>query len=336
MIHNPPVPETPLRIGILGAARIAPMAVVRPARDVPGATIAAVAARDGARARRFAAKHGIESAYGSYDELIADRSLDAVYVPLPNGLHRQWAIRALDAGKHVLCEKPLAANAVEAREMAAAATRNDRVLFEAFHYRYHPLARRMREIVCSGELGRIRHVEATFCVPIPIPGDIRYRYDLAGGATMDTGCYAISLVRLLAGAEPTVVAADALLSSPQVDRRMEAELRFADGRSGRILCSMFSRTLLKAQAIVRGDDAEMRVTNPVAPHLFHRLRVKGRDGHRVERLDGDATYTHQLRAFVAAVRAGEPFETGPADAVANMEVIDAVYRSAGLRVRGAA
>jgi len=141
-------------------------------------------------------------------------------------------------------------------------------------------------------------------------------------------------VRFLAGAEPTVTRAEARLSSPQVDRYMAADFSFADGGSGRMTCSLFSAWLLRVSAAVRGDAGELSVLNPVVPHLYHRLRVRTKDGTRVERLPGDATYTHQLRAFVAAVREGTPVPTDPADAIANMRVIDAVYRAAGLSPRG--
>ena len=326
---------TPLRIGILGAARIAPMALIRPARQVPDASIVSVAARDPARARAFAAKHGIARVADTYDALLADPEIDAIYNPLPNSLHAEWTIKALEAGKHVLCEKPLAANAEEARAMAAAATRCDRILVEAFHYRYHPLAARMKSILDSGVLGAIRHIEATMCIPLLLPGDIRYRWELAGGATMDVGCYTISLVRFLAGAEPEVVRADARLASPRVDRRMTAELRFPDGGSGRITCSLFSSQLLRLGAVVRGEHGELRVFNPFAPHFYHRLSVRTAHGRTTERVAGDATYTHQLRAFVAAVR-GAAAPVDIADAVANMQVIDAVYEKAGLPKRGSA
>jgi predicted dehydrogenase len=325
----------PLRLGILGAARIAPMALVRPAKRVPGVSVAAVAARDPARAERFARRHGIARVHGDYAALIADPELDAVYNPLPNGLHAEWTIRALEAGKHVLCEKPLAANADEAAQMARAALRSGRVLMEAFHWRYHPLAARMREVVDSGELGRVRHVEASFCIPLPIPGDIRYRLDLAGGATMDAGCYAVSIVRHLAGAEPEVVSARARLASPGVDRWMQAELRFADGRTGRATCSLFSSTLLRLEARAVGDAGELHVFNPIAPHFYHRLRVKTPSGARSERVSGEATYVHQLRAFEAALREGRAVPTDAAHGVANMTVIDAIYRAAGLAPRGA-
>jgi predicted dehydrogenase len=325
---------SPLRIGILGAARIAPPALVRPARQVAEAEVAAVAARDPARARAFAAKHGIAKVHESYDALIDDPEIDAVYNPLPNGLHCDWSIRALRAGKHVLCEKPIASNAEEAERMAKAAVEADRILVEAFHYRYHPLAARLKEIVESGELGAVEHVEAHLCVPLPLPGDIRYRLELAGGATMDTGCYAINLVRFLAGAEPEVLSARARLSSPRVDRAMAAQLRFPDGRTGRITCSLFSAMLVRPTARVRGDRGELSVLNPYMPQLFHRLTVRSEKGRRVERVDGDATYTHQLRAFVRVVRGGPPMPTDPVDAVANMRVIDAVYEKSGLGRRG--
>jgi predicted dehydrogenase len=325
---------SPLRIGILGAARIAPMALVRPARDVPEATVAAVAARDRARAEKFAARGGIPRVHASYADLIADPEIDAIYNPLPNSLHCEWSIRALEAGKHVLCEKPLASNATEAEQMAAAARRTGRRLVEAFHWRYHPLAARMLEIIAGGELGAVRDVETRFCVPIPMPNDIRYRIELAGGATMDTGCYAIHALRTLAGAEPEVISARARLLRPQIDRAMSAEMRFADGRSGRMSCALLSARLLAIAAIVRGERGEMRAFNFVAPHFYNRLTVRTAGATRRERVAGDATYVHQLRAFVAHVRRGEPVPTGPQDAIANMRVIDAVYDRAGLARRG--
>ena len=126
--------------------------------------------------------------------LIADPEIDAIYNPLPNGLHGEWTIRALRLGKHVLCEKPMASNAAEAERMAEVAGETGRCLVEAFHWRYHPLAARMKEIVDGGSLGRVEHIEAHLCVPLIRPGDIRFRFELAGGATMDAGCYAISIV----------------------------------------------------------------------------------------------------------------------------------------------
>jgi predicted dehydrogenase len=173
------------------------------------------------------------------------------------------------------------------------------------------------------------------CIPLPLPKDIRYRFDLAGGATMDTGCYAIHMNRLLAGAEPEVRRATGRLARPNVDRWMRAELEYPDGVRGTMTCALWSSTLLKVAVRVVGNRGELRVFNPTGPHLGHRMTVR-RDG-RTERIKvagaRTATYTHQLRAFHAAVAAGGPVLTPPADAVANMRVIDAVYRAAGLDVR---
>lgn len=320
-------------MGILGAARIAPAALVRPARDHPEVTVAAVAARDGERARKFASKHGIATVHDSYEALLADPAVDAVYIPLPNGLHGRWIRAALDAGKHVLCEKPFTANADEAREIADLAAKSDRVVMEAFHYRYHPLARRVEQIVAAGELGTLSSVEAALSFPLPKFDDIRYDYELAGGATMDAGCYAVHIVRTFSGEEPEVVAAQAKLRGPRTDRAMTAELRFPGGATGRVRCSIWSSDVFRMSARVIGDRGEVRVLNPIVPQAFHRVRVHTPEGTRVERFSRRPSYAYQLDAFAAAVLRGEPVLTPPESAVANMTVIDAIYRAAGLPLR---
>jgi predicted dehydrogenase len=324
----------PVRIGILGAARIAPSAVVKPARSVGDAMIGAVAARDRTRADAFASKHGIPRVHGSYAELIADPDLDAIYNPLPNGLHAEWTIAALEAGKHVLCEKPLTANAKEAEDVAAAATRTGLVVMEAFHYRYHPLAHRMREIVESGELGTTRHVETALCFPLPKFSDIRYQYDLAGGATMDVGTYTVHMARLLGLEEPDVVSAHPKLKRVDVDRAMRAELKFPSGHTGRITCSMWSHWLVQAFARVKGSAGEMRVINPTTPQIWHRMRVKSDGGSRTERVSRRPTYEYQLEAFCAAVAGEDTNLTPPGDSIANMRVVDAIYVAADMKPRG--
>jgi len=324
----------PLRIGILGCARIAPLALVGPARRHPDALVASVASRAPERARRFAGRHGIPRAHADYASLLDDPAIEAVYVPLPNALHASWTIRALEAGKHVLCEKPLASNADEAERMAEAAQRSGRVLMEAFHYRYHPLADRVLDVLASGELGRLRHVEAGLCIPLPWPRDIRFDFALGGGALMDTGCYAVSWVRTLAGAEPEVLNARAWLLSAQVDRAFEAALRFPGDVSGRVVCSLLSKRLLGAWLSVRCDQGRLRVLNPVMPQLFHRLVVDGPGGRRVERVPGPGSYDGQLAAFVRAARGGAPPPTDGREGVRNMRVVDALYRAARLRPRG--
>ncbi len=326
----------PLRIGILGAARIASMALVRPARVVDDVSAFGIAAREPSRAGIFQTKHGLTRAYPSYAAMLADPEIEAIYNPLPNALHAQWTRHALEQGKHVLCEKPFTSNATEAREVAAAARASGKIVMEAFHWRYHPLAARMLEILRSGEIGTVRRIEVRFCVPMLLPNDIRWRWDLGGGALMDTGCYAIHILRTLAEAEPAEVvwARARTTSDARIDRAMEAEFRFADGREGHIRCSLLSRHLLEASARVEGSLGELRVFNPIAPQFFHRLSVRTARGVRREQVNGEPTYVHQLRAFVAAVREGAPVLTSPEDAVANMDVIDAVYRRAGLPLRG--
>ncbi len=329
----------PLRLGTLGAARITPSALIRPARHVPEVTVVAVAARDRDRADRFAQKHKIPTAHDSYEALVADPNVDAVYNPLPNGLHGRWTLAALEAGKPVLCEKPFTANADEAEQVAAAASRHGVTVMEAFHYRYHPLTARILEILRGGEIGPLRRVDTRMCIPLPMRKDIRYQLDLAGGAVMDVGCYAIHQARTLAGREPEVISAQAKCVSPEVDRWLRADLRFPDDLAGSFECALWSARPLSLRARVEGDHGSLAVFNLTGPQFYHRLVVRTRDPktgaeqRRSEHVKGDATYVYQLRAFAAAVRDGAPYPTTPADSVANMRVIDAAYRAAGLEPR---
>jgi predicted dehydrogenase len=324
-----------VRIGLLGAARIAPAALVRAARAVDGVEVAAIAARDRERAARFARRHGIPTVHGSYAELVADPRLDAVYVPLPNALHARWTLAAIAAGKHVLCEKPFTGNAAQAVEVRDAAAGTGLVVMEAFHYRYHPLARRMAGVVREGQLGAIERVETSMCFPLPRFGDIRYQFDLAGGALMDAGCYAVHCLRMLSPGEPAVTAARAatLRRDRRVDRAMTADLTLPGGGTGRIEASLWSSTLLRIRARVVGTRGTMSVFNYAAPGLAARfaLTVDGR--RRRERFGGEPTYVHQLRAFHAAVGGRRTNLTPPDDSVATMSLIDAIYEAAGLPPR---
>jgi predicted dehydrogenase len=318
---------------VLGAASIAPSALIKPAKDNADVVVTAVAARDGSRARAFAAKHGIAHVHESYEALLADPDIDAVYNPLPNGLHGKWTRAALDAGKHVLCEKPFTANADEAREITDLAAKSDRVVMEAFHYRYHPMTLRTEQIIASGVIGKLQRVEAALCFPLPKFSDIRYSYPLAGGALMDAGCYAVHMVRTFGGSTPEVVSAQAKLRNPQIDRAMTAELRFAAGHTGQVRCSMWSPRLLEIRARVVGDRGELKLLNPVLPHIVNRLSIRSPEGRRVERFPRRPSYAYQLDAFAAAVLRGEPVKTTPEDAIENMTVIDGIYRAAGLPLR---
>lgn len=320
----------PIRIGILGAARIAPIAVIEPARPHENVEVTALAARDANRAKAFAAKHGIGRVHENYADLVNDPDIDAIYNPLPNGLHGCWTIAALEAGKHVLCEKPFTANAEEAEAVAAVARRTGLVTMEAFHYRYHALTQRMLDIITSGEIGAVERIEAALCFPL-LAKDIRWDWNLAGGALMDAGCYAIHIVRTLAGAEPNVRSARAKLGSPKVDRLMQAELEFADGRTAGITASMLSTRLLAMIARVVGSKGVMDVLNPIAPQYLNNITIRSERGKRTESVEKQpSSYGAQLRAFVAAIRDGAPFPTNVDDAIANMRVIDACYAAAGL------
>jgi predicted dehydrogenase len=324
-----------LKIGVLGAANIAPGALIKPARRTGRAEVVSVASRDIDRARAFAQKHKIPRVADSYEALLADPELDAIYNPLPNGLHGRWTIAALDAGKHVLCEKPFTANADEARhvaEAAAAASHAGLVVMEAFHYQYHPMTRRLVEIVQSGELGVIKEIEISFSAPLIKRGDIRYQLDLAGGAMMDMGCYPISLLRLLA-AGPRVTSASAKLSSPGVDRAMDARFSLPEGGTARVRCSMFSSSVIRMHAEVVGSEGTLKVFNPFAPQYGHRVRVETASGTRREKFSRRATYDYQLEAFAAAAEDGAPFPTTAVDAIRTMELIDATYVAAGLPIR---
>ena len=322
----------PLRIGVLGAARIANQAMVKPAKRNDDVELAAIAARDRSRAEAYAQRRGIPRVLDSYEQLVADPDIDAIYNPLPNGLHGRWTIAALEAGKHVLCEKPFTANADEAETVAKVADASGKVCMEAFHYRYHPLMNRLIEIVQSGELGEVEQVSTWMCIPLLPLKDIRWNLSLAGGTLMDVGCYAIHMLRDLGG-EPTVQWAKARQRVPDVDSYVEADMVLPNGGAGHIRVSMFSRYLLSLGLHVVGSKGELKVMNATAPQVFHRVKVRTAEGTRRERFTREPTYSFQLRAFADAVLRGAPVVTDTEDSVANMRVIDAVYRAAGMEPR---
>src|SRR5580658_7201661 len=250
--------QRPIRFGILGAARIAPDALIKAAHNVPEAQVVAIAARDPKRAREFATAHGIPRVVATYDELVNDPGLDVIYNPLPNSLHCEWSVAALRAGKHVLCEKPLASNAIEAEQMARATQDSGKILGEAFHYRYHPLADRVHALIHDGTIGTLLHIEGQFSVPIP-PDNIRFDWNLAGGATMDLGCYPLHMIRYFSGMTPRVVRAKAQVGPPNIDIAMEADLELAPGVTARMTCSMAADVPLGASFLARGDRGELKV-----------------------------------------------------------------------------
>ena len=322
------------RFGVLGAAKIAPNALTLAAKLVPEVEVVAVAARDRARARAFAKAHGIARVLATYDDLIADPELDVIYNPLPNSLHCEWSIRALRAGKHVFCEKPIASNADEAVQMAQVADETGLLLVEAFHYRYHPLADRVRALMAGGAIGKLQRIEANFSVPLP-PDNIRFEWSLAGGATMDLGCYPLHMIRYFSGMTPRVLSAKARVGPPNIDLAMEAELELAPGVTARMTCSMAADAQLGASFLARGARGQLAVTNPVGPHWGHQLTLTTPSGVTNETVPGETTYTHQLRALVKALDGDRgAFPTDAHDGIIGMRIIDEVYRAAGLPPRG--
>jgi predicted dehydrogenase len=336
MSAEPPASSEPLRVGVLGAARIAELAIVEPARAT-GTRLVAIAARDQARATAFATEHGVEQALASYADVVALPDVEAVYNPLPNALHGTWNLAAIDAGKHVLSEKPFAANAEEAEEVAAAAHSRGVIVVEGFHYLYHPVNRRLHELLASGDLGELVHVETTLEIQDPGPRDPRWSLALAGGATMDLGCYCLHAQRALApwgGGEPELVAVRAgeRPGAPGVDEWLEARLRFPSGATGVARCHMASDRRQMSYRVI-GSRGEALVPDFAVPHPDEQLIIQTSAGRQVERHGTKSSYTYQLEAFVRAVREGASLPIDVDDAVANMRLIDACYVSAGLRPR---
>jgi predicted dehydrogenase len=329
---------------VLGTARISVTALLGPAASVPEVTVAAVAARDQARAEAYAQRHGIPLAYGDYRALLADPDIDAVYNPLPNSLHGPWTLRAIAAGKHVLCEKPFASNAEEAEQVAEAAEASGLVVMEAMHYRYHPLIRRLAELV--GELGPVRHIQCWTSFVIGDEGDIRYDYDLGGGALMDGGCYALDCLRLLGPGEPDVTAA---LADPYqrvpgrgpdragaaADRAMAVRLVYPDDATAWFESAFTLDGEFRADVHVSCQHGHVRVRDFIRAHWGHLVAIRNGSVIADERGSGDSTYTWQLRAFAAAIADGTPVPTSAAHAVTTMRLIDDAYYAAGLLPRGA-
>jgi len=336
-----------VRIGILGTARIAEKALIAAARVVPDVTVAAVAARDVRRADVYAAEHGIPTAYGSYDDLLADPGVDAIYNPLPNSLHGPWTLQAIAAGKHVLCEKPFASNAAEAGLVAAATATSRLVVMEAMHYRYHPMIGQLREAVHS--LGKVQHIQAWTSFTIRDPEDIRYDYALGGGALMDGGCYAVDCIRMLAGEEPSVAGAVADTEpSGLVDRAMAARLAFPSGTTAWFESAFTRDGDFRADVHVVCERGTVWVRNFIAAHdgeLYVTPDEPAADSGEEETDEpsagaglglgsaADTTFAWQLRAFARAITAGAPVETSAENAVATLQVIDDTYRAAGLTTR---
>ena len=326
-----------LRWGVLSTADIAR------AKWIPGVSrapegrgeVVAIASREPAAARRVADELGIPRAHGSYEALLADPDVDAVYIPLPNHLHLEWTLAAVRAGKHVLCEKPLALTAADAATMAEAADRAAVRLMEAFMYRLHPSWQAVRELVASGRIGRLQTVQSWFSYYNDDPANIRNIRAAGGGALMDIGCYSINLSRMLYGSEPTRVRGTVRRETPAgVDVLTSGTLEFAGGGLATFTCSIRSETDQRVH--IYGTEGHISVGIPfnIPPdrptHVFVTQGGEPPVAPHVERLTFDTAdpYGVEADAFAAAILDGTPMPIDAADAVANMRVIEQLLEAA--------
>jgi xylose dehydrogenase (NAD/NADP) len=317
----------PVSFGFLSTAKINDL-LLQAARDSDRVRIVAVASRDGTRAEEYARAHGFERAYGGYEELLGDDDIEAVYVPLPNSMHVEWSIRALEAGKHVLCEKPLSRRPDEVSRAFDAAERTGRLLMEAFMYRHHPQTARITELVGEGAIGRLQAARAVHSFDLLArtgPEDIRLSAELEGGALMDVGCYCVNVMRFLAG-EPERVWGEQVLWESGVDMSFHGLLRFPADVVAQFHCSFALPARQELELF--GDEGSLLVEAP------WRLDLGGdvvlRRGSEVERVEIDEadSYRLQLENLAAAIRGESHQLLGRDDAVAQARAIGALYSAA--------
>jgi D-xylose 1-dehydrogenase (NADP+, D-xylono-1,5-lactone-forming) len=299
--------------------------VLAGARESAAVDVVAVASRDQALADAYAREHGIERAHGSYEALLEDPGVDAVYISLPNSLHVEWSIRALQAGKHVLCEKPLTRREREAEEAFDAAEDAGRILMEAFMYRHNPQTRRLTELVAEGAIGRLQLVRAAFSFPVQGEGNVRLNAALGGGSLMDVGCYCVSGARLLAG-EPERVYGEQVVGDTGVDVLFCGTMRFEGGGVAQFDSGLFLPHRDELEAI--GDEGSLFLDDPwhcTSPGILLR-RENGEEAIPVEAVD---SYRLELENMSAAIRGeGEPL-LGREDGLGQARALEALYRSAG-------
>ena len=317
-----------VRWGVISTAKIGRTSVIPAIQRASNGDVGAVASRDAGRAADFAAELGIPRAHGSYADLLAADDIDAVYIPLPNSLHREWTIKAAEAGKHVLCEKPLALDEAECLEMASAAGSNGVKLMEAFMYRFHPQIDLTLELLKLGVIGAPKMIYVAFTFHMNDPDNIRWKPELGGGALMDVGCYCVNASRTLAGDEPVEVQATAEWAETGVDAQLVGTLRFADGLVSQIACAM----TLKRREIVQiaGPEGFIDLPHAFIPNTEDATVVErhGRDEPVVHTAPGEDEYQLMVEHFADCVLQDLPARYPPTEAAANMRAIDALYRSA--------
>jgi predicted dehydrogenase len=319
--------SNPLRIGLLAASKIAVGAVLAPVKTRDDVVVTAVAARDPARARAYAETHGIAGVADDYAGLLTRDDVDVVYIGNPISGHAEWTVRALQAGKAVLCEKAFALNADEARAMVAAAEAADRPLMEAFHYRFHNVTRRAEQIVRSGELGPLIRAEANFDVTIAYsPDEIRWRSDAGGGALGDLGSYPSHALRTLIGAEPEVTGAQIDMQHG-VDAAVSATMIFPGEVDANLSCSMVCERF-SAALTLQGERGQLTIRNFMAPQMGCSFRVQIGEETRTEPTEGPTTYEAQLEHLVQVMRDGITPLTGGQDAIDNLVLMDAIRAAA--------
>ena len=320
-----------LNIGLLGASWIAPQAIIDPASIVSGTSITAVAARDATRARTYADTYGIPNAYGSYEALLADPQLDAVYISLPPSFHAVWAIRAMRAGKHVICEKPVAMNLVEAKAMVASSKATGKRVIEAFHSRYHPAFLQCMDWVESGAIGELQSMKAYFGVGFPDDGvKNQYRPEMGGGTIMDMGCYPLHWVRSLAGAGVASAHVETTLAESGVDLTMTSQLTFENGVVAEISSSMHPDTTFDAWMEVVGSKGTISFKNPLVPHKDGALSKTVGGVTEVANASTVPTYAYQLQAIAHALVSGDELPTENAGLLVQQAEIDRLYTEAGI------
>jgi xylose dehydrogenase (NAD/NADP) len=313
----------PVRVGLLSTAKINE-AILRGARGSDRVEVVAVGSRDGGRAVGFAREHGIPRAHAGYDRLLEDDEVELVYIPLPNSLHVEWSVRALQAGKHVLCEKPLTRRPEEVEVAFEAAEAADRFLMEAFMYRHHPQMHRAAELVADGALGELRLIRGAFSFSLGRLDDIRMRPELEGGSVMDLGCYCVSAARLFAG-EPESVFGEQVVGPTGIDVRFAAVLRFPGDVVAQFDCA-FDLPLRKEIDLV-GSEATLSFADPIHGRDARVQIRRGDDVEDVEVAQADP-YRLELENLAAAIRGeGEPL-LGREDARGQARTIEALYRSA--------
>ncbi|SIS49945.1 Gfo/Idh/MocA family protein [Alicyclobacillus vulcanalis] len=324
---------TRVRFGILGCADIAVRKLIPGILASETAELYAVASRDRAKAEEVANRFGARRAYGSYDELLEDPNVDAVYIPLPNHLHKPWTLKAAARGKHVLCEKPLALDAREAQEMVDACRAHQVKLAEAFMYRHHPRYRRVLELVAQGAIGPVRGIRGSFTFNNAADrGNIRYRRDWGGGSLYDVGCYPISAARLILGEEPEAVAAHAFFSPEHdgVDMYLSGLVEFANGVSLIFDCGMWAAARNELEVI--GADGRLTLERAFLGEPVT-LRIEAGGEARVETFEPLDPYALEVDDLGRAILEGAPLAFPPEDAIANMRVLEACLESARTRQR---